>query len=150
MMIGMAEKVYRVNPWPLIVFFLGVVALLTFLSMQIRGPSISNQAIYVLLLLNLFLFSGLTLFIWAVFVVRVTDKGIRTTDGIGRIHSVKWENMQSVHTICGFYHVKHGKLGTALMFPVFLANPREFRADVISRTPPENALRQFLQKMPSV
>jgi hypothetical protein len=150
MMIGMAEKVYRVNPWPLIVFFSGIVALLTFFSTQIRRPSISNQAIYVMLLLNLFLFSGLTLFIWAIFVVRVTDQGIRTTDGIGRFHSVRWENMQSVRNICGFYHVKHGKTGTALMFPVFLTNSREFRADVIARTPPENALRQFLQKMPSV
>lgn len=146
MMIGMAEKIYRVKPWPLIALFTWVLAFM----IQTRSAPVSNPTTYVPLLVSLFLISTLTLFIWAVFVVRVADEGIRTTDGIGRFHSVKWENMRSVRTICGFYHVKHGKVGTALMFPVFLANPREFRADVIARTPPEIALRQFVQKMPSV
>ena len=81
--------------------------------------------------------------------VKLLPDGIRSTDGLGRYHTVRWEEIRSVRIFCGFYHVQQGKFGKALMFPVFLARQKEFRADMISRTPEENPLRQFLQKMPS-
>jgi hypothetical protein len=143
------EVIYRFNPWPLVGFFVGMLSLCA-VYWQLSGPPGLASTAFAIYLGGAVTFMALFVaFCWQFFVVKLLPDGIRSTDGLGRYHTVRWEGIRSVRIFCGFYHVQQGKFGKALMFPVFLVRPNEFRADVISRTSEENPLRQFLQKMPS-
>ena len=143
------EKVYRMKPWPLVFLYASIIGLLSIRWLQTSERGLSSPffaQFFWQATAFVAVFVGIC---WKVFVVKLLPEGIRSTDGLGRYHMVRWEDIRSVRNICGFYYIQHGKIGAALMFPMFLWKARECRQDVILRTPPENPFRQFLQKSPS-
>lgn len=80
------------------------------------------------------------------FVVQVGPDGLRTTDGVGRYHEVRWDAMRRVTNVTGFLWIPHGKLGKALMFPLFLERSAEFRDYVMAHAPAGNPLRTYLER----
>ena len=86
--------------------------------------------------------------LWALFPVYVGPAGLRATDGIGRYHDVRWEEIEGVSSICGFLWVRHGRLGKALTVPKFLEDARGFREAVAQHAPEGNPLRAALGPPP--
>lgn len=76
-------------------------------------------------------------------VVHVGPDGLRTTDGVGRYHDVRWEAMRRVRNVLGFLWVPHGKPGSALCFPIFLDDAAGFREYVLAHAPEDNPLRIY-------
>ena len=139
------ERKFRFNLWTLMpVFTVGVaVGIEVLLLMGHRNAHLWR---YPLAMVGTLAASGLFCgIIWTLFPVHAGTEGLRGTDGVGRFHDVRWNEMTKVSSLFGFYWVRHGKLGKSLCFPKFLEEKRGFRDYVLQHAPEDNPLREYLR-----
>ncbi len=135
------ERRFRFNVWVLgaatTAGILLVSKLLT-ITGRWRSDLWTNPFVAVVTLAALWLLVGLA---WTFFPTYVGPAGLRSTDGVGRYHDVRWDEIQGVSSFCGFYWIRHGKPGKALTVPKFLEDKTGFREAVAQYAPEGNPLR---------
>ncbi len=143
------ERKFRFNVWVLgaavTVAILLISKLLT-LTGRWHSDIWSDAFFAVLTLAAVWLATGL---MWAFVPTYVGPAGLRATDGVGRYHDVRWEEIEGVSSVCGFLWVRHGRLGKALTVPKFLEDKAGFREAVALYAPEGNPLRAALGNLPA-
>ena len=138
------ERTFRINLLPFALFLVGVALLV------IEVPRVATWRQEPLTLFGSYewtMLGSMALLatgIWAAFPQHAGPDGLRGTDGVGRYHDVRWEEIGRVSSILGFLWVRHGKKGKALMMPKFMADGFGFREYVRRNAPDGNPLKSYL------
>ncbi|RYG35815.1 hypothetical protein EON81_11625 [bacterium] len=140
------ERTYRMNVVLLgLAMTVGCVVVFEVLRMWLEElPHVwESRSIATFLIVGLWIMGAA---MWAMFPTFTGRDGLRGTDGIGRFHEVRWEDIQKVSSISGFLWIRHGKPGKALCLPMFLNDWRGFRDDILLHAPEDNPLRAYVMR----